>query len=162
MKIHHVFLQSLKLPSKKATFSLNRVSMDITIIYMFILLILVSIPALIDRIAENNSVSAELNILFLIIYFFIFYYLPLAVFVCIGISITAYLGVWVAKGLDRKLQFPLLWKMSVFIATIPFIIYAIIAFLFPVDDVLLGAFFVYIIFMLFIIIRIYPKRRKQN
>ncbi|MFD1172950.1 DUF1189 family protein [Oceanobacillus picturae] len=160
MKFRHVFLQSLKLPSKKATFSLNRVSMDIAIIYMFILLILVSIPAFIDRIVENSGVSAELNIAFLIIYFFIFYYLPMAVFVCIGISIIAYIGLCLAKLMERKLQFPLLWKMSVFIATIPFIIYTIIALLFPVDDILLGAFFVYILIMLFFIISIYPKRRK--
>jgi hypothetical protein len=160
MKFRHVFLQSLKLPSKKATFSLNRVSMDIAIIYMFILLILVSIPAFIDRIVENSGVSAELNIAFLIIYFFIFYYLPMAVFVCIGISIIAYIGLGLAKLMERKLQFPLLWKMSVFIATIPFIIYTIIALLFPVDDILLGAFFVYILIMLFFIISIYPKRRK--
>lgn len=160
MKFRHVFLQSIKLPSKKATFSLNRVSMDIAIIYMFILLILVSIPAFIDRIVENSGVSAELNIAFLIIYFFIFYYLPMAVFVCIGISIIAYTGLGLAKLMERKLQFPLLWKMSVFIATIPFIIYTIIALLFPVDDMLLGAFFVYILIMLFFIISIYPKRRK--
>lgn len=160
MKFRHVFLQSLKLPSKKATFSLNRVSMDIAIIYMFILLILVSIPAFIDRIVENSGVSAELNIAFLIIYFFIFYYLPMAVFVCIGISIITYIGLGLAKLMERKLQFPLLWKMSVFIATIPFIIYTIIALLFPVDDMLLGAFFVYILIMLFFIISIYPKRRK--
>ncbi|RIU93360.1 DUF1189 family protein [Oceanobacillus picturae] len=160
MKFRQVFLQSLKLPSKKATFSLNRVSMDIAIIYMFILLILVSIPAFIDRIVENSGVSAELNIAFLIIYFFIFYYLPMAIFVCIGISIIAYIGLGLAKLMERKLQFPLLWKMSVFIATIPFIIYTIIALLFPVDDMLLGAFFVYILIMLFFIISIYPKRRK--
>ncbi|CDO04833.1 hypothetical protein OPHB3_1870 [Oceanobacillus picturae] len=160
MKFRQVFLQSLKLPSKKATFSLNRVSMDIAIIYMFILLILVSIPAFIDRIVENSGVSAELNIAFLIIYFFIFYYLPMAIFVCIGISLIAYIGLGLAKLMERKLQFPLLWKMSVFIATIPFIIYTIIALLFPVDDMLLGAFFVYILIMLFFIISIYPKRRK--
>ncbi|AVR01003.1 hypothetical protein OBCHQ24_19045 [Oceanobacillus iheyensis] len=160
MKFRQVFLQSLKLPSKKATFSLNRVSMDVAIIYMFILLILVSIPAFIDRIVENSGVSAELNIAFLIIYFFIFYYLPMAVFVCIGVSIIAYIGLRLAKLMERKLQFPLLWKMSVFIATIPFIIYTIIALLLPVDDMLLGAFFVYILIMLFFIISIYPKRRK--
>lgn len=160
MKFRQVFLQSLKLPSKQATFSLNRVSMDVTIIYMFILLILVSIPAFIDRIVENSGVSAELNIAFLIIYFFIFYYLPMAVFVCIGVSIIAYIGLRLAKLMERKLQFPLLWKMSVFIATIPFIIYTIIALLLPVDDMLLGAFFVYILIMLFFIISIYPKRRK--
>ncbi|MCG3420794.1 DUF1189 family protein [Oceanobacillus jordanicus] len=160
MKFRQVFLQSLKLPSKQATFSLNRVSMDVTIIYMFILLILVSIPAFIDRIVENSGVSAELNIAFLIIYFFIFYYLPMAVFVCIGVSIIAYIGFGLAKLMERKLQFPLLWKMSVFIATIPFIIYTIIALLLPVDDMLLGAFFVYILIMLFFIISIYPKRRK--
>ncbi|MFD2627356.1 hypothetical protein [Oceanobacillus kapialis] len=160
MKFRHVFLQSLKLPSKKATFQLNRVGMDIAILYMFILLILVSIPAFINRLAGNSGISADMNIVFLIIYFFIFYYLPLVIFVCIGLSAISYIGVGIAKLMDRKLQFPLLWKMSVFIATIPFILYMIIALLIPVDDVLLGVFFLYIFIMLYIIIRIYPKRRK--
>ncbi|CDQ37873.1 MULTISPECIES: DUF1189 family protein [Virgibacillus] len=158
----NAFIHTIKLPRKKAIFQLNRVGMDITIIYMFILLMLVSIPSLIDRFTTDSGLSADLSILFIIIYFFIFYYLPLTIIVLILISIIAYIATGLAKLMGRKLKFSILWKMTAFTTTIPFILYTIIALFFSISDTYLWAIAGYSIILLIIIISVYPKRRSTK
>src|SRR5690625_24494 len=80
------FLESIKLPQKKALFKLNRTGMDIVVIYMFILLLFVSLPNLLQQIFNKADLSLEIDTFFLIIYFFIFYYLPMVVIVFLVIS----------------------------------------------------------------------------
>lgn len=155
----HAFLHSIKLPHKKAMFQLNRIGMDITVIYMFILLMLVSIPSLIDRLSATSGPGTDLNIFFLVIYFFIFYYLPLTLIVFLLLSLIAYIGVGIAKLLKRKLRYPILWKMSAYTTTIPFLIYTIAALIFTVSDAFLLLFFVYTFLFLIKIISVYPRRR---
>src|SRR5690625_2190705 len=116
------FIYSIQLPRKKPMFQLNRMGMDIAFIYMFILLLFVSIPSLVDRILATGGPGASLNLLFLLIYFFTFYYLPMTVIVFLLLSVIAYLGTGIAKLMQRKLRFPLLWKMSAYISTVPFLI----------------------------------------
>ncbi|MDY0409916.1 hypothetical protein [Paracerasibacillus soli] len=48
MQLWHTFKLSLKIPSKRAVFQLNRIGMDIVVFYLFVLLAIVSIPPLID------------------------------------------------------------------------------------------------------------------
>src|SRR5699024_2836001 len=91
------FLLSLKLPQKKATFSLNRISMDIVVVYLFILLFIVSMPAFIEQIKNDHLINVHVELFFLIIYFFMFYYLPLTVIVFGFISLFAYIGKWLTK-----------------------------------------------------------------
>lgn len=153
------FLHSIKLPRKKAIFKLNRIGMDITVIYMFILLLLVSIPSLIDQLTAAEGQSANLNILFMLIYFFMFYYLPMTIIVFLVLSIIAYIATLVAKGMRRKLHFSILWKMSAYTTTIPFLIYTVIAFIFPVSDVFLLLSLIYTIVLMVMIISVYPKRK---
>src|SRR5699024_6033398 len=105
------FIQSLKLPNKEARFKLKRTGIAITVIYMFILLFFVSLPTLIHQITSNTGPTASLNIVFLLIYFFIFSYLPLTIIVFLLLSVVAYIGTWISKFLHRKLRFSLLWKM---------------------------------------------------
>src|SRR5699024_10390676 len=71
------FLNSLKLPNKQAMFQLNRTGMDITVVYLFTLLLIVSMPSLFEMITATSGPTADMNLLFLLIYFFMFYYLPL-------------------------------------------------------------------------------------
>lgn len=156
------FLYSIKLPHKKAMFQLNRIGMDITILYMFLILLLVSIPSLIERLTATNGPGADLNVFFRIIYFFIFYYLPLAVIVFLLLSLIAYIGVGIAKLMKRKLRFAILWKMSAYTTTIPFILYTILALIYPVSDSFLWLFFIYTFLFLIKIISVYPKRRIRS
>src|SRR5699024_6415986 len=134
------FLDSLKIPQKNSVFKLNRIGMDIAVIYMFILLAVVSIPSLIEQIKVNSTSTIHIHTFFLLIFFFIFYYLVLVICIFILISIYAYLGTKIAKATHRRLHFSILWKMVAFSTTLPFIIYTIIALLYPVPNILIWIF----------------------
>lgn len=158
----HVFINSLKLPSKNALFKLNRLGMDIVVIYMFILLFIVSVPSLIQQITTTSGFISELNLFFLFIYFFIFYYLPLNLIVFSILSLIAYLGKGLAKIMNRKLRFSILWKMCAFSTTLPFILYSIIAIFYSLDNIFLSASILYTLVLLIKMISIYPRRRKHS
>src|SRR5699024_11541331 len=78
------------------------------------------------------------------------------------LSIVAYIGTWIAKFLHRKLRFSLLWKMSAYLTTIPFLIYMILSFFKTVNDQFLWFIFIYALAFLVKVITIYPKRRRRN
>lgn len=162
MLLLKAFLHSIKLPNKKAVFQLNRIGMDITVVYMFIIMAIVAIPALLDRLIKSNELGTDMAVVFQLVYFFMFYYLPLTIIVFVVLSGVAYLYSWIATGLKRKLRFSLLWKMAAYTTTIPFLIYTIIALLFSVDDSVLWVCFIYSLFVLFKIITVYPKRKKRK
>lgn len=154
-----VFLKSIKLPNKEAMFRLNRIGMDVALIYMFILLAIACIPELIDRLTATSGFGAELNIIFQLIYFFMFYYLPLTIIALISLSLIAYIGKGIASLMQRKLRFPTLWKLSAFTTTLPLLLYTIIKFIIDVNDIFLFIVFIYAVGSLIKMISIYPKRR---
>lgn len=155
------FLHSIQLPRKKAMFWLNRTGMDIAVIYLFFLLLFISAPSLLDRLMAVNGPGADLGLLFLVIYFFIFYYLPMAVIVFLLLALIAYSGTLIARFTNRKLRFSLLWKMSVYLSTVPFLLYTISAFLLPISDSLLWIALLYTFLFLIKLITLYPNRRRH-
>ncbi|KKE78301.1 DUF1189 domain-containing protein [Oceanobacillus caeni] len=155
----NVFLNSVKLPNKKAMFQLNRVGLDIAIFYILLILFLTSIPSFIHRLTDMDRFGSDMNFVFTLIYFFIFYYLPLTIIVFGIIFITSYLGKLLSKILNRKLHYSLLWKMTAFTITIPFLLYTIISIFFTVDDSYLMIAFIYSAVLLCKMILHYPKRR---
>jgi len=157
-----IFANSIKLPAKNAMFRLNRVGMDIILFYLFFLLIIVSLPSFINQLISPSGMGAELNFLFALIYFFIFYYLPMTVAVIIFLSFVAYIGKLMARMMKRKLHYGTIWKLSACAATIPFLLYTIIAFIYPVNDVYLLLSGIYILILLFKMIQVYPKRRDKS
>lgn len=162
MTFWQTFLQSIQLPKKKALFKLNRTGMDIVVIYMFILLLFVSFPDLLHQIMNKDNLSLEIDTFFLIIYFFIFYYLPFVVIIFLLISLIAYIGVGLSKWMQRKLHFSILWKMVAFTTTIPFVLYACLAILFPIRQTYLWFSLLYTFILLIKMISIYPKRKKRS
>src|SRR5699024_12819415 len=68
------FIESIKLPKKKSVFKLNRISMDIVVVYMFILLALVSLPSLFYQMSNSSELSVNIGSFFYFIYFFIFFF----------------------------------------------------------------------------------------
>jgi len=158
----HIFKDSMKLPNKKSMFRLNRIGMDIVVFYLFILLFIVSIPSFIQQITQTNSYINDLNIVFQIIYFFIFFYLPLNLIVFSFLSLIAYIGLGITRLMQRKLRFSILWKMCAFTTTLPFIIYTILALFFPIDIEFLWIFILYTLILLIKMISIYPKRRSRS
>lgn len=152
------FIQSLQLPKKKAVFALNRIGMDIAVVYMFIILAIASIPGLVDQIISNNAES-QLHTFFLLIFFFIFYYLIILLIVFSALSLIAYIGTVIAKIAGRKLRFGLLWKMSAFATTIPLLVFTVLSFFLPLTILFLIIANIFIFFLLIKIIFIYPKRK---
>jgi hypothetical protein len=157
-----VFLNSIKLPNKEAMFRLNRIGMDVALIYIFIILAIVCIPELINRLTATSGFGAELNFIFQLIYFFMFYYLPLTIIALISLSLIAYIGKGIAFLMQRKLRFPILWKLSAFTTTIPLLLYTIITLIIDVSDIFLFVAFVYTIGLVIKMISVYPKRRVRN
>jgi Protein of unknown function (DUF1189) len=155
------FLHSIKLPKKKAIFQLNRIGMDITIFYILLLLFIVSLPAFIDYLLSSSKLSNALNIFFKIIYFFIFNYLPLSIIVFMLISLIAAVGTGLAKLMQRKLKYSILWKMTAYTTTIPFLVYSLAALFLPIGNMYLLIFCIYSLFFIVLIISVYPKRRKK-
>lgn len=162
MILWQTFLESLQLPKKQALFKLNRKGMDTVVFYLFILIIIVSIPEFLNRVEANSTSDLSMNIFFLLIYFFIFYYLPLTIFVFVMLTLIAYGGVLLATLMKRKLRFSILWKMSAFTVTIPFLIYTILALFFPIQNIYLLLTILYTLMMLIKMISIYPKRKEKN
>jgi len=162
MILFQVFINSIKLPAKHAMFKLNRIGMDTIIFYMFILLAIVSLPSFIDQMLNPSGLGARLNIIFSLIYFFMFYYLPLVIAVFLLLGIVAYLGKWMARGMKRKLHYSIIWKLSACTTTIPFMLYTIIAILYPVDDLFLLLAIIYTFILLIRMIQVYPKRREKG
>lgn len=162
MKFWMIFMDSIKLPNKKALFKLNRVGMDLVVIYLFILLFIVSIPTFIQQVTSTaaSGYINDLNLFFQIIYFFIFYYLPINVIVFLLLSLVAYIGLGITKIMQRKLRFAILWKMSAFSITVPIITYSIIALFIPLSNIFPLLAFLYIFTLLIMMISIYPRRRK--
>ncbi|WP_010648881.1 hypothetical protein [Oceanobacillus massiliensis] len=158
----HLFLTSLKLPKKNAMFKLNRAGMDVAVIYMFLMLAIVSIPSLIERLTATTGLGADLHIIFKLIYFFMFYYLPMTILVFAALSIVAYMGVGFAMITQRKLRFAILWKLSAFTTTIPFLLYTVITLLFHVSDLYLAIAFLYAFILLIKMITIYPQKRTTH
>lgn len=161
MLLWKTFLLSIKLPAKQVVFQLNRIPMDITVFYMFILLFIVSIPSLIDQLTRSTGIGSDMNVIFKLIYFFIFYYLPLTIMVFLFITFLGYLFTWIAKLMHRKLKLQILWKMIAYTATIPFIIYTVMALIYPIEDTYLLLSLVWTFVLLFNIIKVYPKRMKS-
>src|SRR5690625_3881138 len=86
------FIESIKLPKKKSVFKLNSISMDIVVVYMFILLALVSLSSLFYQMINISVLSVNIGSFFYLIYFFIFHYLFIVVLVFIVLSFIAYLS----------------------------------------------------------------------
>src|SRR5699024_9446550 len=96
------FIESIKLPKKKSVFKLNRISMDIVVVYLASLF---------------------------------------------------------TKFSGRRLHYSILWKMTAFSTTLPFLVYTILAFFYNISDNFLWLSFLYTAFLLYKIITIYPKRK---
>ena len=154
------FIESIKLPKKKSIFKLNRVGMDIVVIYMFFLLAIVSLPTLIDQIVVGSELSVKIGSFFYLIYFFIFHYLVVVVLVFIVISIISYFATVITRISGRKLHYSILWKMVAFSTTLPFLLYTILAFFYNLNDNFLWLSFIYTFLLLYKIITTYPKRKK--
>lgn len=162
MTFWNIFRESIKLPSKKALFKLNRTGMDLSVIYMFILTFISSLPSLIGQLTNGIEANLHISTFFLIIYFFIFHYLPITTIVMIGVSLIAFIALGITKIMKRKLRFAILWKMTAYTTTIPFLLFTILAFIFPLSNYFLMLSILYTLILLIKMVSIYPQKRKRK
>lgn len=155
------FVYSIRLPQKRAVFNLNRIGMDITVLYLFLLIGIMSIPGLIEQIKINSDATLYVQPFFYVIFFFIFYYLILVVVIFIALSFIAYIATLLAELLQRKLRFAIMWKMTASATTIPLLLYTIISFFYPLSNYFLLLSIIYIAFIIMKVILIYPKRKQR-
>src|SRR5699024_8037247 len=139
-------------------FYLNRIVLYYSFFFLFIIIAIASIPNLIEQLLTTEF-SAQIHPFFLAIYFFIFNYLVLLVMIFSLLSLFAYIMTLLAKMLQRKLLFSLLWKMSAFALTIPLIIFTVLSYFYPLTYIFVSLAVVYMTFVLVKVILIYPKRR---
>ena len=150
-----MFIKSVQLPRKQAAFTLNRIGMDTTVIYMFIILFISSIPTYLNQLQENERLST----FFFSIFFFIFHYLPVVIIVFVALSILAWLTVLITKVAKRKLRFSILWKMAASATTIPLLIFTIVSFFYHLDKLYLAISIIFILLIVTRVIFLYPRRR---
>ena len=149
------FIKSLQLPKKQAVFALNRIGMDIIVIYLFIILFISSIPTYISQLQANE----HLSVFFFSIFFFIFHYLPVVIIVFLALSIIAWILSLITKFAKRRLHFSILWKMAGSATTIPFLLFTILSFFYHVTSLFLVASILFVFAVVIRIIFIYPKIR---
>lgn len=149
-----MFIKSVQLPRKQAAFTLNRIGMDTTVIYMFIILFISSIPTYLNQLQENERLST----FFFSIFFFIFHYLPVVIIVFVALSILAWLTVLITKVAKRKLRFSILWKMAASATTIPLLIFTIVSFFYHLDKLYLAISIIFILLIVTRVIFLYPRR----
>ncbi|GEN89732.1 hypothetical protein MKY30_05955 [Oceanobacillus sp. FSL W8-0428] len=164
MQFTKILKESLLLPQKKAMFQINRIGMDSIMIYLFILFIVASLPELLSRLTDWTGSGGEMNIIFQLIYFFMFYYLILSVLLLGVISFIAYLGRGVVYLANRKLYYGTLWKLTACSITIPILVFTFISFIWPIPDWFLFIFFIYPFLLLIRMVFLYPQKRirKRN
>lgn len=150
-----MFSKSVQLPKREAAFALNRIGMDTTVIYMFIILFISSIPTYLEQLQENERLST----FFYSIFFFIFHYLPVVIIVFVALSILAWIASFITKIAKRKLRFSILWKMAASATTIPLLIFTIVSFFYHVDTLYLVVSIVFILLIVTRVIFLYPRRR---
>ncbi|HLS67208.1 MAG TPA: DUF1189 family protein [Pseudogracilibacillus sp.] len=158
----HIFNSSFLLPRKQTVFALNRIRMDITVFYLFIILAVASIPALIKQTFIDPITNVQIHGFFLFIYFFIIYYLILIIVVFCTISVIAYIAKWLAYLLKRKLHYAILWKMTAFATTIPTVLFTLLSIFFTLSNIFIVFAFIYVFVMLICIITIYPQRKPKT
>jgi|SRR5699024_10121936 len=151
----NMFLQSVQLPKKQAAFTLNRIGMDATVFYIFIILFIASIPTYIEQLRENEQLST----FFFSIFFFIFHYLPVVIIVFVALSLLAWFGSLIATMAKRKLRFSILWKMTASATTIPLLLFTLISFFYKLHTIYLIISIGFILFIVTKIIFLYPQRR---
>lgn len=151
---------SFKLPSKNAMRSLNKIGMDYTVFYMFLLLLVASVPSFLDQLLSPSS-GMEINLFLFIIYFFMFFYLPFVLIIFGLLSLLAYIALIIANIFERKLTFGLLWKLLAYTTTIPFLLYTAIALFYDFSVVYLAFSSIYSLILIIIMILSFPRRRKS-
>ena len=156
-----IFVNSIKLPNVQAMKRLNKVGMDFTVFYMFILLFIASVPSFLEQLFGSTGPDLEISFFFFILYFFMFFYLPFVIIIFGVLSLLAYIAVIITEMVNRKLRFPILWKLMAYTTTIPLLLYTTIALFYDFSMIYLGLTAIYSLTLVIIMILSFPRRRTK-
>lgn len=156
----NIFKNSLILPKKEALFFLNRVPMGKTILYILVLMHLTFLPNLFK--VTNSTFQQIENISFslYIINVIVLYPFFTILLMILSLTVFSFIALVLAKFLNRKLAYPYLWKITAYSLTVPLIIYAVLEILSITNSLLVIVPILYLYFVLYKIICIYPKKQR--
>ncbi|RCW77219.1 DUF1189 family protein [Saliterribacillus persicus] len=157
MQLLNVFVNSSKLPNKQALFSLNRVGMRDTLVYLFLVFIVAFLPNVILSIISFPTREATIPFSLYILQLIVFYPLLMMFLVVSGVTFLT-CGSWVIKVINkRKLAFAQLWKMTGYALTLPLFFYNLL-YLLGIPIRWATIIFAIILYgIMFLTIRVYPK-----
>ena len=159
MGILHVLKLCLSLPTRQVVFQLNRVKTKHFFGYIVLLLLIALLPNGIQLVTDSIN-SGGFSQEYLII--LILYPSLVILFGILGISLLASIGILFRWLTERKLVYPLLWRMTVFALTYPVIIFTILD-IFEMNGTLSSLLLLVLIMIIFFkMILVYPKARKKK
>ncbi|WP_226585586.1 DUF1189 family protein [Halobacillus litoralis] len=150
-------MNSLRLPKKEAMFKLNRKGITNTILYLFILLLLLFSPDMITSIIYLETNVTEVSRGMYVVQFLVFYPLLIVFLILVGVSILAGAGLLMRKWLSRKLTYQQLWKLTAYASTLPLILSVVLKYLTVPDSVSALIFLSIFGYYMYRMITVYPK-----
>lgn len=143
-------------------FRLNRIGMGTTVGYIFIIMLIASIPPGIAFALSNNSeITNDISPTVFVLQFTVFYYFIFALMGLIIISILATICTGMAQAFHRKLTYRQLWKMSAYAATLPALLFTLAESLDISSWIVPTVLFLFALFILLRMILIFPRRNKR-
>lgn len=159
MGILRVLKLCLSFPTRQVVFQLNRVKTKHFFGYIFLLLLISLLPNGIQLVGDSIK-SGGFSQEYLII--LILYPSLVILFGILGISLLASTGILFRWMTDRKLVYPLLWRMTVFALTYPVIIFTVLD-IFEMNGTISSLLLLVLFILLFFkMILVYPKARKKE
>lgn len=140
-------------------FRLNRMGMGTTVGYVFILMLIASIPPGISFALSNNAeITTNISPTVFVLQFIVFYDFIFALMGLIIISILAAICAGISQALHRKLTYRQLWKMSAYAATLPALLFTLAESLNISSWIVPTVLFLFALYILLRMILIFPRR----
>ncbi|HEX7064306.1 MAG TPA: DUF1189 family protein, partial [Bacillales bacterium] len=143
-------------PKKEPFFRLNRMRMSNAIVYLFCLMFIASIPGGVAFFLSDHP--ADVPPTLFVLQFVFFYYVFFSFFGLLSLSVLALITLWLSKGLQRKLTYRQLWKMSAYAITLPLLLYTLAESLNVNNGFILSFLFLLSLGLVSRLITVFPKR----
>ncbi|MFC4386728.1 hypothetical protein ACFOZ1_02785 [Gracilibacillus marinus] len=162
MSLLHILKLAIQLPKKQALFQLNRISMRDTLVYLFLLFFIAFLPNAFINVQQFDYAEQVVSYSQYLLQVIVTYPFLIMFFVVSGVSILALPAWFLSIGLNRKLAYQQLWKMTGFALLFPIISYLIL-FYSPISNYIAASISGLLLYSLLCkMILIYPKRKKRS
>ncbi|UTR07373.1 hypothetical protein MM326_04900 [Alkalihalobacillus sp. LMS6] len=154
---------SVQLPKKKAVFQLNRTRIGVPFFYVGIWLVFICIPLSVQSYWNAEGVLGELAVPIYFVYFLFVFFPIFAGAIYFLLAAIAAIALTLAKLLERKLTFLMMFKLASFAATFPLIGYGV--FLFIDEGIATLWIWPSVAFLFFVLVRSifhYPKQKNKR